>query len=405
MFKLSESTRNAPVITAFETHFDEVIADNPGFIRILHDAELLKSSKERAKEIKSQFDHMIVLGVGGSSLGGKAIAQAFDCKDKISFFENLDSYSFDREIKKLKDLKKIHWVAISKSGGTLETLAQLQFVHEFYQKQNLDLTKQMTVVTETGGLPSNGLYKWAVNNKIPVLQIPEDVGGRFSVLTPVGMFPAAFAGLEVDGFIDGAKEALKNKKSLVEFCSQIATSFEKKEWITILWIYSESLKTFGLWFQQLWAESLAKKKTWDGNPAPRVSTPVMMLGSNDQHSMLQQVMDGEKDKFVIFMRSDREENYGDKLGTVFFKDFKFLLNESMGKLFKAQAIGTQAALKQEGIESLTIQLTKFDEEDLGSLFFYFEMVTAMLGKYHNINAYDQPGVELSKHLTLNQLKV
>ncbi len=402
MFKLSESTRNSPVITAFETHFDEVIADNPGFIRILHDVDLLKSSKERAKEIKSQFDHMIVLGVGGSSLGGKAIMQAFDCKDKISFFENLDSYSFDKEIKKLKDLKKIHWVAISKSGGTLETLTQLQFVHEFYQKQNLDLTKQMTVITEK---KSNPLFDWATENKIPVLEVPVDVGGRFSVLTSVGMFPAAFAGLEVDGFIDGAKEALKNKKSLVEFCSQIATSFEKEEWITILWIYSEALKTFGLWFQQLWAESLAKKKTWDGKPAPRVSTPMMMLGSNDQHSMLQQVMDGERDKFVIFMRSDREENSGDKLGKTFFKDFQFLQNESMGKLFKAQVVGTQQALHKEGIESLTIQLTKFDEQELGSLFFYFEMVTAMLGKYHNINAYDQPGVELSKRLTLSQLKV
>lgn len=134
MFKLAQSTRNSPTIKSFESHFDEIIGDNPGFIRILNDLELLKASKDRANNLKNQFDRLIVMGVGGSSLGAKAIVQAFDCKDKISFFENLDSYSFDREMSKLKDLKKIQWVAISKSGGTLETLTQLQFVHEFYEK-------------------------------------------------------------------------------------------------------------------------------------------------------------------------------------------------------------------------------------------------------------------------------
>lgn len=400
MFKLSQLTRSAPLINAFEAHFDEVVKDNPGFLRILQDSELLKISKSRAQEIKNQFDHMIILGIGGSSLGAKAIIKAFDCKDKVTFFENLDSYSFDKKIKKLKNLKKVHWVPISKSGSTIETLTQLQFVHEFYEKQNLDLKKQMTVITEK---KSSTLFDWANKNKIPVLEIPLDVGGRFSVLTPVGLFAASFAGLEIEGFISGAREVLKNKNSLVEFCSQMVLSFEKKEWITVFWIYSESLKTFGLWFQQLWAESLAKKTTLDSKPAPRVSTPMMMLGSNDQHSMLQQVMEGEKDKFVVFLKSDREENSGEKLGKSLFHNYEFLVGEGMGKIFKAQAIGTQQALKKEGVESMTIQLTKFDESEMGSMFFYFEMITAMLGRYHNIDTYNQPGVELSKKLTMNQL--
>lgn len=402
MFKLSQTTRQSPIIKAFEAHFDEVVSENPGFLRILKDSDLLKTSKNRALEVKKQFDRLIVLGVGGSSLGAKAIVQAFDCKDKVSFFENLDSYSFDREMSKISDLKKVHWVAISKSGGTLETLTQLQFVHEFYEKKNLDLKKQITVITEK---KSNPLFDWANKNQIPVLEVPLDVGGRFSVLTPVGMFPAAFAGLDVDGFLAGANEVLKNKNSLVEFCSQIVESFKQEEWITVMWIYSESLKTFGLWYQQLWAESLAKKVTLDGKAAPRVSTPMIMVGSNDQHSMLQQVMEGARDKFFIFMRSDREESSGQKLSNLIFPGFEFLKNESMGKLFKAQAAGTQEALRKESIHSLTIQLAKFDEQELGALFGYFEMITAMLGKYNNINTYDQPGVELSKKLTLSQLKV
>lgn len=117
---------------------------------------------------------------------------------------------------------------------------------------------------------------------------------------------------------------------------------------------------------------MGKKKTLDGKTAPRASTPMIMVGSNDQHSMLQQVMEGERDKFFLFIRSDREENSGQKLSNIIFPDFKFLKNESMGKLFKAQVVGTQEALMKENIHSLTIQLTKFDEQEMGSLFFYFE---------------------------------
>jgi glucose-6-phosphate isomerase len=407
MVKLTQVTKEA---TSEKTRnrladcFDQVIKENPGFLRILEET-CINSSKKRAQEIAPHFDKMIILGIGGSSLGAKAIVQAFDCNDKVSFLENLDSYSFDIKMKKLKklgDLTKIHWVAVSKSGSTIETLTLLQFVHEFYKKENLDLIKQTTVVTEK---KSNPLYDWAQKNNVPALQIPLDVGGRFSVLSTVGLFPASFAGLEVEGLVNGAKDALKNKSTLVEFCSQIAQSFENEKWITALWIYSESLKTFGLWFQQLWAESLAKKKTIDGKVAARVSTPLTMLGSNDQHSLLQQVAEGAKDKFFIFLRSDREENSGEKLNETLFPEFKFLAQESMGKVFKAQVMGTQSALHKEGIDSLTLQLTKFDEFEMGSLFLFFEMAVAMLGKYHNIDTYNQPGVELSKKLASDQLKV
>ena len=405
MFNLKEITTKLSadqILDKLTECYDLCVKDNPGFLRILDDSALLKTSIDRAKEVQKDFDHLVVLGIGGSSLGAKAIIQAFDCKDKVTFFENLDSYAFHRSFSKLKDIKKTHWVAISKSGNTLETLTQVQFVHEFYEKQNLDLKKQMTVITEK---KKNPLFDWAMQNNIPVLEVPLDVGGRFSVLTPVGMFPAAFAGLNVEKIIAGAKTASKAQSQLFEFSHQMIESFEKQKWITVFWIYSESLKTFGLWFQQLWAESLAKKVTYDSKPAPRVSTPIMMLGSNDQHSMLQQIIEGEKDKFVIFLRSAREENSGGKLGKVLFPQFEFFKNAHMGNFFKAQAIGTQKALKKEGVESLTIYLEKFDEAEMGALFLYFEMVTAMLGKYHNIDTYNQPGVELSKKLTLDHLKV
>ncbi len=401
MFKLTQITRNTSNVQDLEICFDSVLKDNPGFIRILDDVNLLRASEERASEIRTHFDHMVILGVGGSSLGAKTISHAFGCKDKLSFFENLDGYSFHRELSRLSDLERVHWTVISKSGRTIETLTQLQFVHQFYEKKGIDVTKQMTVVTET---KTNPLYDFAVTNKIPVLEIPLDVGGRFSVLTPVGLFPAAFAGLEIGKFILGAREALNQKESLISFSSQVLESFKAQKWITIFWIYSESLQTFGLWVQQLWAESLAKGKTLDGKDAPRVSTPMMLVGSNDQHSVLQQVMEGARDKFVIFMRSHREETAGEKLNKTLFDGYDFLKNESMGKILKAQCLGTQEALHGEGVDSMTLELTKFDESELGALFLYFEMVIAMIGKYHNIDTFNQPGVEASKKLTLDHLK-
>lgn len=401
MFKLTQITRNTSTVPELKNCLADVKKKNPGFLRILNDHELLNSSQKRAQEIHSQFDQMIVLGIGGSSLGAKAIVHAFDLKEKVLFYENLDAYNFHNQISKIKNLKRVHWTVISKSGTTIETLTQLQFVHEYYEKQGLDIKKQMTVVTEK---KSNPLFNFATKHNIPVLEIPLDVGGRFSVLTPVGMFPAAFAGLNIESILKGAREVLNNEETLLNFCTQMLESFRNNQWITIMWIYSEGLKTFGLWFQQLWAESLAKKLTYSGTPAPRVSTPMMMVGSNDQHSMLQQVMEGEKDKFVIFVRSNREENFGEKLNSVLFDGYEFLKNESMGKVLKAQSIGTQEALLKEGVHSTTIELTKFDEEEMGALFLFFEMVIALLGQHHNIDAYNQPGVELSKRLTLDHLR-
>src|SRR5690606_26695517 len=183
-------------------------------------------------------------------------------------------------------------------------------------------------------------------------------------------FPAAFAGLNIEGFIEGAKDALLRKGDLEKFCNQMLVSFENNEWVTIFWSYSESLKTFGQWFQQLWAESLAKKITLESKSAPRVSTPLMLLGSNDQHSMLQQVMEGERDKFVIFLRSFREENSGIKLKDILFSNYEFLKNKEMGVIYQAQCMGTQKALEEQGVHSVTLHLTKFNENELGAMFLF-----------------------------------
>ncbi len=402
MFEFSQITRKNSTVPNVNGAYESVLQEMPGFVRVLEDETLLKNCIQRANEVRKDFDQLVVLGIGGSSLGAKAIVDAFDCSEKVLFFENLDSFAFDRRLSRLKKLQRIHWVAISKSGTTIETLTQLQFIDQHYKDNNLNLAAQMTVVTEMKPSP---LFDFAKENNISILEIPLDVGGRFSVLTAVGLFPAVFAGLNADDFIEGAKEALLHKEQLEEFCAQMLMSFDNKEWITVFWSYSESLKTFAHWFQQLWAESLAKKVTLDSKPAPRVSSPMVMLGSNDQHSMLQQVMDGARDKFIIFLSSEREETSGSKLKNVLFPNYTFLQNKSMGLVYEAQCIGTQKALKEQGVHSATLRLTKFDEKELGAMFFFFEVAVAMLGKIHNIDTYNQPGVELSKKLTLAQLKV
>src|SRR5688572_19093490 len=172
MFEISQVTRKNSTVKDLKNAYEDVLKELPGFIRVLEDDSLISATKSRALELQKNYDQLVVLGVGGSSLGAKTIVDAFDCSDKVLFFENLDSFSFDRQLHKLKNLKRIHWVAISKSGTTIETLTQLQFVHQFYKEKGIDLNSQLTIVTEKK--PSL-LFDYAVANNIFVLEVPLDV--------------------------------------------------------------------------------------------------------------------------------------------------------------------------------------------------------------------------------------
>jgi len=243
----------------------------------------------------------------------------------------------------------------------------------------------------------------ADKNQIPRLEIPLDVGGRFSVLSPVGMFVASFLNLQVDDFRAGARKALLSEDLISEFIAQTIQSFERKESITLFWFYNSSLFSLGGWLQQLWAESLGKKVNLSGEAAPFVSTPIYAISASDQHSILQQVIEGLKDKFVVFLRFEKNEQGSVVLNNSHFAETKNLVQKTMGVLLAAEAEATEEALRKSGVSTFACSTKVMDEFTLGYVFMFFQLVVAGIGEYLQINAFDQPGVELGKRLAKEKL--
>lgn len=369
-----------------------------GFLSLPERKNLAESSKNLARSLAGKFTDVVVVGVGGSSLGPKALYQVVRSNStsaKLHFCDNVDPYEFNRLVADLRDLSQTLWIFISKSGGTIETLLTAEFVMQLYSEKSLSFQSNAVIISEQ---KNNQLTEWAKTLNLPQLEVPENVGGRYSVLSPVGMFPLEAVGISSDAFFAGASKALKDTELVSEMMAQFLQSFDREEWISFFWFYMSSLHGCGLWLEQLWAESLAKLVTRTGGPAPRVSTPVTAVGSSDQHSLLQQVMEGAKDKFVVFVGISSLVNVGAKLKQAQFKDLQFMQNRGMGDLLKAQSQGTAKALRENGISTIEIELEDYSPESLGYFLMFSEMLVAGLGEVLDIDAFNQPGVELGKRL-------
>lgn len=375
----------------------EVLADKSlGFHQLPERTALWSACEDLAKTLRSKYKTMVVLGIGGSSLGGRVIKEALKGKTDrtVIFWDNVDPLSIDAQLISLKtDLSSVCWALISKSGNTIETLTQADYVNKFYSDNKLKWTDQCVVITENKKSP---LGDFADQYSIPRLEVPLDVGGRFSVLTPVGMLPAAFMGLNLSQIREGAAHAIRASEQVAELATQSEQSFGRNEWITVFWSYSDSLKELGFWIQQLWAESLAKAEDRKGKVAARASTPLPCVGPTDQHSILQQIADGAKDKFVIFMRHQGSENAGSVVESTLFSCGDLMLKKKLGDLLKAEAQATQMGLSQKQVSNLTLMIPNLTEKELGFLFMYFELVVATIGERLDINTFNQPGVELGK---------
>ncbi|HEY8270124.1 MAG TPA: glucose-6-phosphate isomerase [Pseudobdellovibrionaceae bacterium] len=373
-----------------------------GFFKLPERRELWLQA-EKYEEKLSQFKNLIIVGLGGSSLGTRVIQEVAQVKN-IFFVDNVDAIEFESQIANLlKDMasfKSTCWAFVSKSGTTIESLCALELLQQIYQEKDLQLADYSLVISET---KESSLTRWARAHKVPEFEIPQDVGGRFSVLSAVGLVPAAFAGMSLEKIRQGALQALQDQEMVVTLMAQFVQSFERGEWISLLWSYNARMKNFGLWFQQLWAESLGKATKRDGSRAPRVSTPLCAIGASDQHSILQQVMEGAKDKFVVFQRFGDSEGGRMKIQKAQFPETQCLQGRSMGELLGVEAASTQEALNQKGVSTLTLKFKALNEESLGYQFMLWELVVAGLGEYLGINAFDQPGVELGKILAKRKL--
>ena len=390
---------------AAQSALDKVLSRKDlGFHQLTERGSLWSEAQKTADSLRSQADDLVIVGIGGSSLGPRALNELL-CEQKIAqgkrlhFCDNVDALEFEDLFLKLKDWSRTAWVFVSKSGSTIETLVTADFVYNRYATKNL---KPISLIISEK--KNNPLEQWGKKLGLVHLEIPEDVGGRYSVLTAVGMLPMAFLGFSVEEFRKGAAGTLKQKDLIAEMSAQVLQSFERQEWISFFWFYGSRYQNFGRWLQQLWAESLAKTESRAKLPAKRVSTPMWAIGSSDQHSLLQQVMDGAKDKFVIFQRIKSIENSGEKLTSTQFPGQEFFIGHSMGQLLKAQAQGTCQALNEQKISTLTLELENADPQCLGAQLMFWQLVVSSIAEVLDINAFDQPGVELGKRLAKVILK-
>ncbi|WP_409480057.1 glucose-6-phosphate isomerase [Pseudobdellovibrio sp. HCB154] len=389
----------------FQKALDTVLSDqSPStFHKVTDDDHFFEQSEKLSQHLKDNYTHFVLIGVGGSSMGSRAIAE-MAVKENLFFLDNVDSFEFATIWNKVsKNLEKTAFIVVSKSGSTIEILWNYSQLEELAQQQfNNSIVNQSYFISE---LLSNPLSDFAKKHQRPLLEIPVKVGGRFSVLTPVGLVAAGICGINISELRKGARMALADKNLVTQFCVLFQNSFKREENISLFWFYSSNYRWFGCWIQQLWAESLGKKLDRSGNPAPSFSTPVIAIGSCDQHSILQQVAHGPKDKFVCIFDFKSVQTSKFKVDNILFKEIDFMKGRKYGDLITSQSKATFEALKQNGVscELFNVDDTNKDKS-LGYLFMFFQLVVATLGEYNNINAFDQPGVALGKEISVKMLK-
>lgn len=378
-----------------------------GYSRILDSgsdcAPDLKGIQNLASDLRGKFKNMVILGTGGSSLGSEALIRALLPPSKSPHFvfaDNNDPHWYQWQLDSLKPDETVFYV-VSKSGKTPETLSQFMVAREWIEKKDPHWKSHFVFCTD----PQSGdLRVLAQKENIQCLEVPSAVGGRFSVLTPVGLLPAAFAGISPEDLLKGASEVrewLETKEgenSLFALSKALWEGLLSRS-ITVMMPYSSQLNIFSKWFCQLWAESLGKEG--------KGFTPYPALGTTDQHSQMQLYMEGPKDKVVIFLHTTGE---GTKLPLPLAPEmeglasFEELRNRSMRDLFNAEFKATRDAFTQAGVANFSLSLEEVDAKAMGALFFFFEHLTATTGAFMKVNPFNQPGVEQAKILTKKYLK-
>ena len=352
--------------------------------------------KEYAKSI-TQKD-IVVIGIGGSALGALAIYHFMQLHQKfeknLHFIDTTDPLVLRQKIDQI-DLDNALFIIISKSGTTVETIAALKYLQTL-----VPISKEKyTVITD----PDSALEKFADKYSLKVFSIPSNVGGRFSVLSAVGLVPLAIIGVDIDALLKGAKNIKNSFFENLGYCEKLltkATYYAQKSNsynINCLFSYSEAFREFNAWYVQLWGESLGKKQRHSQLHVGL--TPVGLIGPTDQHSFLQLIVDGKRDKTVTVIKIKDFENSikVPEVSLPALEKLDMLNGYGFQELINMQADAMIESLEQlEFIPLDVIEIDKVNEQTMGELIYYYELLTALVAQMLDINAYDQPGVEMGK---------
>ena len=388
--------------------------DMQGWMDLPYNQEAVVAEIEKtAKEIRSEFEAFVVLGIGGSALGPAAVQAALNHLHynelsaekrngpRLYIEDNIDPERM-AALMDVIDLKKTCSHVITKSGGTAETMSQYLIVTDALKAACGDDWKKHILITtsETRGF----LIKIAKREGFKTFYIPDGVGGRFSELCPVGLVAAAVCNIDIRAMLTGARDMDERCKTDDVFknpalldAGLMMLAFEKGANMSVMMPYADSLKLMADWYAQLWAESLGKNVTLDGKPCHAGQTPIKTLGVTDQHSQLQLYTEGPFDKVITFLKvDDFRATTNIPHGCDDIPTIAFLGGKSHNQLIEAERQGTEYALYKAERMCQVIELPEVSAYTIGQLLYFFELVTAYAGALLNINTFNQPGVEESK---------
>jgi glucose-6-phosphate isomerase len=390
-----------------------------GFMELPYQGSVVKEVRQVAKPLLEWCWDAVVLGIGGSALGARALHQAL-CHPQHNKFpmarrhhklglwvaDNIDPDHLYGLLDGL-DLRRTGFNVVSKSGNTAETLAQFLWIYRLFKGRVGEARARERLIITTD--PENGpLRSLAEREGLTSLALPPEVGGRFSVLSVVGLLPAVLAGIDVEELLAGARfmdQQLKNAEPDRNPAYRLAALFylfatAKRRPILVFMPYASTLTGLAEWFGQLWAESLGKLRELQGNLVPAGSTPVRALGSTDQHSQLQLYLAGPPDKLITFLVVDKfkydleiPDLYPDQ------EALSYLGGHSLNELLRVEQQATAFNLMKAGRPNLTLHLPEINPFTIGQLIYLLEVVTVAAASLFGVNAFDQPDVEGGKQTT------
>ncbi len=382
--------------------FEEIIKEKEsiGYYNLAH--QDTSAFKEYAEGVTQK--NIVVIGIGGSTLGTYAIYKFLkhsrDLSKKLYFLETTDPIDIQSKLEGI-DLNDTLFIVISKSGTTVETISIFKYIHSLVQ---VDKTNTL-IITED----DSKLNAYAKANEMQTFTIPKDVGGRFSVFTAVGLLPLAIVGIKIDELLKGVKRVhdsfFSQEKSYESILkkARFFVEYKNKFNINVVFSYSSRLEGFNKWYIQLWGESLGKV---DINATRQGLTPIGIIGPIDQHSFLQLIVEGRRDKTVTVIKV---ENFANdlKIPAVNLEGLEmlnYLDNREFSSLINMQADATIEAINNlSDIPCDVITIDAVCESAIAGLMYEYELLTSVCAKFMYINAYDQPGVESGKIILKSKL--
>jgi len=381
--------------------------------------DVAEQVKKRAAEVEETCENLVVLGIGGSALGNIALQTAlnpcmYNLDDKqrrgrprLFVFDNIDPAQFASFLDWVGDkLDKTIFNISSKSGRTSETAAQFMIVRKLLLDRLGPEALRNQVIATTDSRQGT-LRKIADELNLRCLEVPDGVGGRFSVLSAVGLFSAAMCGIDIDALLAGAKH-MDKRVSCEDFYKNPAAInaainyhfYTHGKPISVMMPYSDALKDMADWYRQLWAESLGKKVDLDRREVWIGPTPIKAMGATDQHSQVQLYREGPNDKLFTFLAVENFDN-DPEIGPVpdCAPELEYLAGKKLSTLLNNEKRATEYAFLESKRPCLTVLFDRVNAYTIGQFIYLFEVTTSLAGALFNINPYDQPAVELGKEAT------